>query len=399
MENEQEQYVIYIAHLIRKVQEREALTAMENQELNDWREKSGYNEEAFRQLMDRKGLMADIRELEQFDTTASIDVVFGRLGLSAKPVIRIRRWLPAAAAAILTLAIAGAAWLVVSRRPPVAVKAPIARHFTNDLPPGSSGATLTLAGGRKIALDSMSNGTLAVQGNEKILYKNGRVSYVNGAAPSGEVAYNTLTTARGRQYQLVLSDGSKVWLNAGSSIRYPQAFTEQERRVEITGEAYFEVSGSAQDPFIVSANGAQVRVLGTHFDVNAYTDETTLNTSLLEGRVRIGKGSDSVLLKPGQQARLDAGGIIRVVELSDPGASVAWKDGYFSFEDADIQTVMRQLSRWYDIEVQYEGGKPPPDHFWGKLSRNEKLSDVLVVLEKSGVMFSIEGNQVTVRSK
>jgi len=281
---------------------------------------------------------------------------------------------------------------------------------TNDISPGGDKAILTLDGGQKIVLDSARNGKLARQGNISILIPDsGHLAYKpaageNAASASGnpKIAFNTLTTPRGGQYRVTLSDGTQVWLNAASSLRYPTVFTGKERVVEITGEAYFEVSSNERMPFMVRANGTEVRVLGTQFDVMAYENEAEQNITLIGGGVRISRGNSARVLKPGQQARLspseDISDDIRVVEGADVDEALAWKNNLFSFNDASIETVMRQLARWYDVDIKYTG--VVSQHFNGNIPRTVSLSKVFVMLELTGkVHFRIEGRQVIVNPK
>jgi ferric-dicitrate binding protein FerR (iron transport regulator) len=266
----------------------------------------------------------------------------------------------------------------------------------NDALPGRSKAVLTLANGSSILLDSVANGMLAQQGNATVVkLNNGQLAYNTLAEKPTEVLYNTLATPRGGQYQLVLPDGSKVWLNAASSIRYPTAFAGKERKIEITGEAYFEVAKNTGVPFIVSTNGMDVKVLGTRFNVNAYDDEATIRTTLLEGAVLVTKDAATAILKPGQQSRLTKSGVINVINDTDIEEAVAWKNGLFSFKSADIKTVMRQIARWYDVEVVYE--KEVQEQFHTEINRNTNASKVFKILETTGgVHFRIEGKKVTV---
>jgi ferric-dicitrate binding protein FerR (iron transport regulator) len=203
-----------------------------------------------------------------------------------------------------------------------------------------------------------------------------------------------MRTPKGRMFRLLLPDGSAVWLNAASSIRYPTAFTGQQRRVEVTGEAYFEVAHQPQMPFRVSLNGgAAVEVLGTHFNVNAYAEDEQMNITLLEGAVQCSNGSGKAVLKPGQQARMTTGNSpIRVMDHADIEKVMAWKNGLFNFNDASLEEVMRQLERWYDIEVRYEKGIPRIE-FIGKMDRSLTLAEVLAGLEMSKVHFRIEGER------
>ena len=263
----------------------------------------------------------------------------------------------------------------------------------HDKKPGKTGAILTLSNGSKIVLDSVGNGLLANQNNTTVSKKNGGVVYTS--ATNAEVVYNTMTTPRARQYNLELSDGTKVWLNASSSITFPTSFAENERKVKITGEVYFEVAKDKTKPFRVLVNDMQINVLGTHFNVNAYHDEETVNTTLLEGSVLITEQSKKILLKPGQQARKQKSGVISVNNNVNMDVVMGWKNGLFYFENASLEKVLRQLSRWYDVDVVFEK-RVPSRAFEGEIQRDLKLSQVLKILEKNKVHFKIEGKTLRV---
>lgn len=268
-------------------------------------------------------------------------------------------------------------------------------RFKDDVSPGGDKAVLTLADGSTILLNDVQNGTLGHQGNSKIIKLDGKLSYDPAGKKSDEVVYNTISTPNGGQYQLELPDGSLVWLNSTSSIHFPTSFVGKERRVEITGEAYFEVAKDRNMPFIVSVGGAEVQVLGTHFNVNAYKDENDVKTTLLEGAVKFVHGANAEILKPGQQSQLSTNGTVNVVNNVDVGRVVAWKNGLFDFESAGIDAVMRQLSRWYDVEIEYKG--KTDDLFIAEMRRNIKLSDALKALELTGkVKFDIRGKKIIV---
>ncbi len=258
----------------------------------------------------------------------------------------------------------------------------------DDKEPGKTGAILTLSNGSKIALDSVGNGLLTNQNNTAVSKKNGRVVYTAGS--DAQIVYNTMTTPRARQYNLELSDGTKVWLNASSSITFPTAFTANERKVILTGEAYFEVAKDKTRPFRVAVNDMQVNVLGTHFNVNAYNDEDVVNTTLLEGSVLLTEKGKKVLLKPGQQAQTEKSGAIVVKDNVNLEEVMGWKNGVFYFENANLQAVLRQVSRWYDVDVVFEKGVPTRT-IEGEIQRNLQLSQVLKILEKNKVRFKIEG--------
>lgn len=266
-----------------------------------------------------------------------------------------------------------------------------------DIGPGGNKAILTLDNGSSIVLDSMGNGTLAQQGNSTITKSGGHLLYGSGKTLAAETPYNTLTTPNGGQYQLTLADGSDVWLNAASSIRFPVSFTGKERSVEVTGEVYFEVAKNANKPFKVLLNGMEITVLGTHFNVNGYADEPATTTTLLEGSVKIIKGTAAVVLAPGQQAKLTGNGKVILIRDPDVEKAVSWKEGYFHFNNNDLETVLRELSRWYDFDIVYENeGKKLEYYFSGDIGKSLNLSAVLRVLEKSQVHFRIEGKKLIV---
>jgi len=301
------------------------------------------------------------------------------------------RWV-ATVAAIILLSLGSYYWFFTPK-PSTIVKPVVAQTIIG---PGREGAILTLADGKRVVLDSLHNGAIAQQGSTRIVKKDGNLQYETSDATDGTIAYNTMTTPRGRQYQLLLPDGTQVWLNAASSITYPTVFAGKERRVSITGEAYFEVAKNAQMPFVVDAAGkVNVEVLGTHFNVNAYADEPDLRTTLLEGKVRLTLSNNRIAeplpsktLAPGEQGQA-IGNMLSVVKDADVSKVMAWKNGLFNFDDASLAVVMRQLERWYDIDVRYEGAVPNLE-FSGKLSKNMNLQDLLETLKMTHVHFRLE---------
>lgn len=264
-----------------------------------------------------------------------------------------------------------------------------------DFKPGGNKAILTLAGGKQILLAGAPNGQLALQGNVVISKTaDGKVVYSSNASNSTAV-YNTMSTPLGGQYQLTLADGTKVWLNAGSSISYPTAFTSKDRQVNITGEVYFEVAHNTAKPFIVKSNGQTVKVLGTHFNINAYQNENTISTTLLEGSVNVSAVGYSKILKPGQQSAVNKSGIT-VTEVDTDGIT-AWKEGYFDFTDADIKTIMRQFSRWYDVDIQFEE-PATTEVFTGRIPRKWSLNQVMKAVQSSkSVHLKVEGRRIMVK--
>jgi transmembrane sensor len=325
--------------------------------------------------------------------------------IKEKPAGRIRflrnPWLRYAAAVII---IAGFAVYFGKNEPKKETStAAVSKQVRTDVEPGRAGATLTLADGRQLVLDSLGNGIIATQNGAKVVLSNGALSYDQNGNASADIIYNTMHTPKGRQFQLVLPDGTKVWLNAASSIKYPTQFIGNERRVEVTGEAYFEVVKNAQLPFIVGIpQGSEVKVLGTHFNINAYDDEDAIKTTLLEGSIRIGnrqsamEAERAVVLKPGEQAVLSRAHPPLTIHHSPNLEQVlAWKNGLFNFNGYDIKAVMREIGRWYDLDIVYEA-EPEPEEVMGELQRNLTLSQVMKILQKIHVKYRIEGRQLIV---
>ncbi|NLR56794.1 DUF4974 domain-containing protein [Chitinophaga polysaccharea] len=258
--------------------------------------------------------------------------------------------------------------------------------------PGSNRAVLTLSNGESVVLDSAGNRVMQ-RGSATIHLRNGEVVYNN--TTSQQQAFNVLTTPAGGQYQLVLPDGTKVWLNAASSLRFPAGFDGKERRVELSGEAYFEVAQDTKMPFVVQSGDKQVQVLGTHFNLMAYQEEPSTDVTLLEGVVKVIHRADTALLKPGQQAKLADARRIQLVPHADTEKIIAWKNGFFSLNGEGTEVVMRQLARWYNAEIVY-AGKVPDLKFEGSIKRSYELADVLAILEESGIHFKIDGRKIIV---
>ncbi|MEB0250185.1 FecR domain-containing protein, partial [Mucilaginibacter sp. 5B2] len=267
-----------------------------------------------------------------------------------------------------------------------------------DALPGGNKAVLTLANGKTIVLDNAENGTLAKEGTTLVKKTtDGQVIYNTNALAGDEAApsINTISTPRGGQYQVVLPDGTQVWLNSASSLTFPTRFTGRSRQVKITGEAYFEVTKNTLMPFKVKTNRADIEVLGTHFNVMAYDDEVIMKTTLLEGAVSITSGTFSARLKPGQQAQIKSSGQNKIINDVDVDDETAWKNGIFQFREVGIDAILRQAARWYDVPVTYNG-KVPDKVFTGRISRNVKASVLLDILKYTGVNLKIEGNKIIV---
>ncbi|WEK38007.1 MAG: FecR domain-containing protein [Candidatus Pseudobacter hemicellulosilyticus] len=305
-----------------------------------------------------------------------------------------------AAAAVVAVSGSLLLWGLTGRKPATPVQLVAAPASSpSEIQPGRNGAVLTLADGRQILLDSAGNGLIGQQQGAQITLKNDQLVYEGNAIPAGEMIYNIMVTPKGRQFQLLLPDGSRVWLNAASSIRYPVAFTGQERRVEVKGEAYFEIHPDKARPFVVATKQQEVQVLGTSFNVNAYEDEGTERTTLVEGRISVepSPATDAaapwqpVLLQQGQQARIN-GRQQPALTNNQAEAATAWKNGYFNVENMPFDQVMKQLERWYDIQVLYDKGIPNIS-FVGGLSRNLTLEALIRTLEVSEVHFKMEAGR------
>jgi len=364
----------YIAAIIAKQLQGEQLSPEEQRALENF-------QLYLKQRMDKAGV-----ELAYGDFQRSV----GTAQEKRRPVHRLTRW--AVAAAVL-LAVAGG-WLLYSqghKRAPVAAAAVVV-----DVAPGKQGAVLTLAGGRQVVLDSLGNGLVAAQNGADVTLENGRLTYTKGHTGAADLAFNTMSTPRGRKFQLVLPDGTKVWMNAASTLTFPTVFTGSERKVAITGEAYFEVAKNAAMPFKVMINDKEeVEVLGTSFDVHAYAGEANMRTTLLEGSVRVSNAGEKVLLKPGQLAAVRHEGPVSSgisVRSANIEKVMAWKNDLFDFEDASLTEVMNEVSRWYDIDVVYEKGIPSFE-FGGKIRRDLTLAGLLKFLEGAGVHFRIEAGR------
>lgn len=292
---------------------------------------------------------------------------------------RLFIWRAAAAAVVIT----GLGLLYLSVRKNTTNEQLTSRQqIPEDIKPGSNKAILTLADGTTINLDSAGTGNIARQGNTQILKSDSNSLSYQATQGNTATAYNTLTTPLGGQYTLTLSDGSRVWLNAGSSIRFPATFNGQERGVELTGEAYFEVAKDAAHIFRVSVNGTQVEVLGTSFNIMAYNNEAAIKATLLEGSIRVEYNGTPLQLKPGQQAQVNKQKGIKLIENTDIQEAIAWKNHLFWFNNTDIPSVMREIARWYNIDIIITGDISW--HFTGSIPREATISEVFGILQEAG---------------
>lgn len=376
---------------------------LDSQEIKDRLSEQAYNSdpdisEAVSVRM-RQRLMTAIQEQEIGDT-ANDGQASNR---ERKHLVRLLagkgRWFAAAA---IVIAIGTIVLMNIHRQSkptePVVAKSPV-----NDVLPGGNRATLQLANGQVINLDSAANGSLATQGNATIeKLADGQIAYNIEGKWATEVLYNTMSTPPGGQYKLKLPDGTDVWLNAASSITYPTAFVGRERTVTISGEAYFEVTKNRSKPFRVKVNDMEVEVLGTHFNLNAYKDEAAIKTTLLEGSVKVTQPAignrQSAMLKPGEQASVSQPSQKSqsiIVQTADLDQVMAWKNGLFNFNKVSLQDVMKQIARWYDVDVVYQG-EIRPRKFGGEIQRDLYLSEVLEGLKETEIHFKIEGKKLIV---
>lgn len=385
---------------------RGTITPLEHDELDNWVGESDENMQLFEELTDEKKIKSAIDWMEGVDSPRALNKIKEQLTFARYYTPRriFQRPWQLAVAACLLLAVATAAFLLYKnnseQKDPVIAAGPATLQ---DLQPGSvDKAMLTLADGSTIILDQAKDGTLATQDNSDIIKQNGQIIYNGGVAGSkDQPLLNTVTTPRGGSYPLTLSDGTKVWLNAASSIRFPAVFKGTERRVAITGEVYFEVAhlspkgGSGKMPFIVEVKDRDmaIEVLGTHFNINAYSDEPVMKATLLEGSVKVLANKKAIFIKPGQQAQVDDAGI--KTSTADTDAVMAWKNGMFRFRNTDLRSIMKQVSRWYDVDIEFETSANPA--YNSILSRAIPASRLFEVLEENGgVHFKIEGKKVRV---
>ncbi len=379
--------LLYISELILKHWQGR-LTVEEQDVLDQWAKARPENRELLQQLMSEKWVAGEVDRFAQYDIQKSrkqLEVFLENqtvTGVSPTSRILFMRgsWFRYAAAILL---IVGVFFYFHTHRQDdkkLAVADGTVIVEQDDVLPGSNKAVLTLSGGQEIMLDSSSSNVLSEKG---IISDLAMISYSGNVRNTGT---NTLTTPRGGQYRLKLNDGTMVWLNAASSVTYPAVFTGDRREVAITGEVYFEVAKDKNKPFYVRAGGMEVKVIGTHFNINAYPDEQAVKTSLLEGAVMI----NNRILKPGEAYY--NGEVVK----TDLDQDIAWKNGVFNFNNADIFMVMRQLSRWYNIDVEY-GGKIKPRIFSGEMDKGLTLSQVIKILGETGVEFRIDGNKLIVR--
>lgn len=374
------------------------LSATELQELENWINSAQANAVIFQKILNEDNLKKQGAVLNRLDLDA--DLLETKAGLIFSPGKTSDRkhfklWSRIAVAASVIL-IAGLGGLFFFQNQQS--EHPIAR-YSNDVAPGIQSATLTLANGKQIKLTTASQGKLANESGVSISKSSdGHLVYeIQDPATARENAFNTLRTAKGETFQVKLPDGTLIWLNAASSLKYPVSFAKlKSRRVELSGEAYFEVAKDKRLPFVVESGGQQVQVLGTHFNVNAYADEPGTSTTLLEGSIKILAAGATVVVKPGQQADFKDGRI-NIAEVN-PDMAVDWKNGKFRFKNEPLASILRKISRWYDVEIDDQLDPKNMPTFTGSVSRLDHVSAVLKMLEEtSDVKFQVEGKTIKVK--
>lgn len=409
---------------------RDELTPEERQRLNEWRySQDKETQEFFEEITEWSHIEADLRAFYGTNSHAALSRIKKEIAAEEAATaaagepqaevtpIRTIPWFRRyrVAAAIVFLVVASTLFMlyrVIHENRKTTIQnipetAEERNKFKNDVAPGGDKAILTLADGSKIALNDASSGELAKQGATRVVKTSeGQVTYTSQSNLESLVSFNTIATPRGGQYQVLLPDGSKVWLNAASSLRFPTAFTGKERNVELTGEAYFEIANQPSMPFKVSiagngvtGNGSsplQVEVLGTEFNIKAYIEDGAPKATLINGSIRAtASNGRQATLHPGEQA-IASHGSLQIMPQVDTAEIVAWKEGNFSFEGTSLEETLRQLARWYDVDIRYESNKPGKP-FTAKLSRENNLSDVLHVLELCGYDFDIDGRTIVVK--
>ncbi|MFT4092452.1 MAG: FecR domain-containing protein [Niabella sp.] len=387
-----------LINILNKVRGGGKLPVDEQEYLDHWVKRSAYGKQLLDNIENDDWLKENLKQFHEWKQGSNVrwellqDKMHAIDGTDKKDkkVRFLNKWWVAAAAAALLCGIF--IWQTLVNRDTPAV----ARAGTDDIQPGREGAVLTLSDGSSILLDTVKNSVIALQGGATARVINGAIVYDNNGH---EAVMNTIATPNSRQYQLTLPDGTEVWLNNASSVTYPTVFKGKERKIEVTGEVYFEVAKNAKMPFKVNINNREeVVVLGTHFNVKGYKDEDNTKVTLLEGSVKVSsKEGSEVRIKPGEQAQIFYKATNKIaVQPVNAGESIAWKKGYFNFEGLNFKEVMRLLERWYDVEVVYKG-EVPQINFGGDLNRNTTLKGAIKALEYYNVHLELQGKKIIVR--
>lgn len=361
---------------------RHTLTETEHDELDAWVESSDENMLLFEELTDEKNIEANLAWMDKTKTEESLELTKKKIEFTPEQRnLKAKKWLYGIAASVILLIGAFGIYKIINNKQ--SKQTSIAINEQSQIQPGGNKATLTLSNGNVIDLVSTPNGLIKGDSGTIINKSNdGEILYNDSGTINSAASYNTLTTPKGGQYKVQLPDGSQVWLNAASSLKYPTAFATSERIVELKGEGYFEITKDRTKPFKVKlADSSEVKVLGTHFNVMAYENEKSKDVTLLEGSVQITKGNNQQNLTPGQQGRIISSKIVLVNNV-DTDQVIGWKNEQFIFHDADIQSIMRQVARWYDVDIKYETTNT--QHFNATISRNEPVLRLLHILEETG---------------
>ncbi len=392
MNDQQLDHVLHLASLITKMRKGETLDETEVNELSQWENESEENKSLLKELLSDEQIQLQMDSLKQYDIEAAKKRIAEKLNIKQKSPAKIfqtqfRRIISAAAILIL-IATGGYLYYQYSNGRKATIET--AKTIANDVAPGITGATLTLADGRKIALNKMTDGLLAKEQMASIVGKDGSIVYSESAG-KGPVQYNTISTKRGEQIPVYLSDKTMILVDASTTIRFPVGFPGNERNVEIiSGRAWFEVAKDASKPFFVNKGDKKVRVLGTHFDVSAYNDEPDMKVTLVEGSVQVTNGRETGMLKPGQQAVLSkVTNHIELIEDADIEQATAWKNGSISMHHADVPVLMREISRWYDVDVEIKGNLQKRDLYFS-VSRYANLSELLKVFDNYHLHYQLD---------
>lgn len=369
------------------------LSAEESNILMQWKDAKNENLALFNELTTEESLSAELAIFASFSATKDWEKIANKTVNTNQPKIsKFSRVFWLSSAAVLFFVIVGAFqfWKFTSNQ-----KSNYTIQSKHNIVPGSNKATLTLADGTIILLNDSINGFHTKQQNVNLLIQNGEIKY-QSLGQNEPPIYNTIITPNGGQYKLLLDDGTKVWLNAASSIKYPTTFSGNERIVTLTGEGYFEIAHNVQKPFkVILPNMGKVEAMGTVFNINAYQDESILKTTLVEGKIKVDFGSKSQFLTPGQQSQFFKNGHLSIIDNVEMEEVIAWKNGQFVFKQMNVEGIMRQLSRWYDVDVVFDR-KLSKETFSGIVNRNANLLEVLEIMEAGGVRFKIDGEKIYV---
>lgn len=377
------------------------ISATERQQLETWKNESTENEKIWSRVTNETELGEALKEMHAYDEEAGWDMLKQRLGANDKEATnRFTRWFPRfAAAAMISGLLIGSYYYLSSPAKDEKDKGQklAVIHDDHDKLPGKDGALLILPNGEELSLDTVQDGAV-IDATTRISKKNGHLIWENNTPKKNEAAqWNTIITPRGRQFNITLSDGSKVWLNSASSIRFPAAFAGNKRTVQITGEVYFEVAHMPAKPFRVQTGKVEVEVLGTTFNINAFEDEQAVRTTLINGKVLVKTAAHATPLKPGQQASFySADSQLKIHNDPDLQTIMAWRSGMFEFNDLELGDIMRQISRWYDVDIVFEE-EPGHEKYGGAISKQLPLKNVLRMLEVHGVSFTLEQNRLLVK--